>query len=81
MKNTPLPLVTFPNVCSAFVAFCLPFLLLLDVCCFLLFVLLLLPLLRFAVVYGVAFVAPASCSFAAAFAALLLLLLRVLSGR
>ena len=32
-----------------------------------------LPLLRFTVVYGVAFVAPASCSFAAAFAALLLL--------
>ena len=44
----------------------------------------LLPRLRFTVVYGVVFVAPASCSFAAAFAAfavLLLLLLWVLSGR
>ena len=95
VKNTPLPLLTFQNVCTAccfFVLF-LSLLLLLDagfsscVLFFLLFVLLLLPLLRFAVVYGVAFVAAASCSFTAAFAAfaafaaLLLLLLRVLSGR
>ena len=43
--------------------------------------LLVLPLLRFAVVYGVAFVAPASYSYAAVSAALLLLLLRVLLGR
>ena len=77
-----------------FVLFVLLLILLLDAgfsCCvlfFLLFVLLLLPLLRLTVVFGVAFVAPASCSVAAAcvalfffFAALLLLLLRVLSGR
>ena len=75
----------FARLIVVFVLF-LPFLLLLDAgfsCCvlfFLLFVLLLLQLWRFAVVDGVAFVAVASYSFVAVFAALLLLL-RVFSGR
>ena len=66
VKNTPLPLSTFQNVCTAFVAFFVLFLscfLLLDAgvsCCvlfFQLFVLLLLPLLRLTDVSGVDFVA------------------------
>ena len=80
-ENTPLPLLTFQNVCTAFAAFCAVFaifLLLLDAGFFLLCAVVL--AVRVAV-YGVAFVAAASCSFAVFAALLLLLLLRALSGR